>query len=333
MKREDYIHASMRVRVLEKQLIPHSLIRRMAEAEDFEETMRVFAESHYSAALAKAPRPDDYEFALKEERDRLYKDINEIAPGSPVNEFLALPYRYHDVKVLIREQFLGEDLSHLLVPVGGFDSAYFKGIIQFPEKNPKQTALEKAVAEATETFAKNKDPRELDVLLDKACIARLKEVADELDLPMLADYMKDRVDFLNLTTFFRARPYRLDREQLEALLFPGGRLGTDELSKAVTMEDQDLLKLVQERCPSPRVNEAVKAYLQDKDLTAFEKRRDDAGLHTMIVGGKVTYGPEVLLAYAMRKEAEIQNLRIILISAKNNIGSERVQGRLRVTHE
>lgn len=326
MKREDYIHASARVRTLEKQLLTPAVLRRLSEADSFEEAIRILVETPYASALSRAPHPDDYEFALKAARDRLYLDLKDLAPDSPVNRLLALPYVYHNAKALIRAHLLKADLDGLLVDAVEFDAAYVKGIIQFPEKNPRTTLLEQSIAAALADFESERSPRRVDLILDRACAA---EQAAAAEVPLTADYLSTRLDLINVETLLRLRRSGNPPDDRSLYLLPGGNLQPEELAGLAAAEDGPFFKGIQALGPPAILKKALDGYRQSGDLAVFEQMRDQWVAQLAVSGGRVTYGPEVLFAYAVRRETEIQNLRIILISAKNNIGHNRVQERLR----
>ena len=332
MKREAYIHASTRVRSLEKQLMPNTALDNLASASDFVTALQLFNESSYAAALSRAPRGDDYEFALTQTRDKLYRDLQDIAPESPVNEFLALPYIYHNGKVLLKAHFLQQDMEDLAVEAGGVELVYLAKIIESPEQNPRSTPFEVALAEAVEDFQKNRDPKRSDAILDRACATEMAEVVKEAKIPTMTNYFKERMDFINVGTFFRAVRRDVTSTEFEYFLVPGGHIDPQRLLQLYRLyneKSETFISGLDEAGATSRLKEAASAYLDGGDLAAFEKARDDAGIATAMAGARVTYGPEVIFAYAIRRETEIQNLRIILMAAKNNIDTSSVRERLR----
>ncbi|MGI6545781.1 MAG: V-type ATPase subunit [Fastidiosipilaceae bacterium] len=328
-KREDYIFASSRVRQMEKSLLSSRVLRGMADEENFRGTLKLFSESSYGVILANARRADDYEFALKAERDRIYTELQELVPGSPVNDLLAFPYVYHDLKVLLKEHILAADFSHMLVPAGGIDINYLRGVIQNPERNPRKTDVEVAIRQVQDDYAVHHDPQRIDLLLDKACAAAMAKTAAASGVEMLRTYTEQRIDFINLNAFLRVRNQGKDGEYLAEVLCAGGAVEPTGWLRLLDEGQTKIVNQLKSTTVSEPVSRALIQYFDYGQMSDVEKARDDAGVSLALEGSSVTYGPEVLFAYALRKEAEIQNLRMILSASKMNIPFERIAGRLR----
>ena len=70
----------------------------------------------------------------------------------------------------------------------------------------------------------------------------------------------------------------------------------------------------------------------DQNLLDLEKAIDDHQMDYSRLAKSMTYGPEVLMNYIISKEAEIKNLRIILVSKLNSLPKEFTLERLRETY-
>ena len=327
MKREDYIHASTRVRLLEKLLLPMSTLKRIAQATDFEEAFRQFKETSYARFFSSQDTSPLKVLQLAQAQ--LYKDLQDIAPHCPINRFIAQPFLYHNLKVLLREhygQFNGRDL---LIPVQDFDEAYYRGIIEYPSKNPRQTDQEKALVQAMMAYDATHRAQDIDMVMDRALGETLKRLAGESDVPVLQAYVLDRLDFDNFSILLRAKRQGLDGRQFLRLLSASGHVPYEIWVSLLTASKEEAMKSLQTNGASQALCLAAKRFYENQDLSQLEKSRDDHGIRQALNAGKITYGPEVIFAFATRRSTEIQNLRMILLALQNHIDSARVLERLR----
>ena len=70
----------------------------------------------------------------------------------------------------------------------------------------------------------------------------------------------------------------------------------------------------------------------NQNLLDLEKSIDDHQMDYSRLAKQMTYGPEVLMNYIISKEAEIKNLRIILVSKLNSLPKDFTLERLRETY-
>lgn len=58
----------------------------------------------------------------------VYQDLFSITPVAEIVELFALRYTYHNLKVLLKQRFSGEDLEQLLIPIGKYSIASLEEI-------------------------------------------------------------------------------------------------------------------------------------------------------------------------------------------------------------
>lgn len=328
-KREDYIYASSRIRVHEKRLIPLRQMQQLFEAGDYEEAMRLFKDTPYAAGFTQASGELSYDEVLEAERKRLFAEIAEAAPGSPLIRLISLNDAYHNLKVLLKQVLLEKDLSYLLVEPESLDLNYLSNIIRSPERNPLETPEEKALGAAAADYAEHQDPQRSEMLVDKAMYEELLSLAKGFENPLIGDWVKEQIDFINLETFLRLMRQHRSAGWLETAFIEGGRLPQKLLIKAYeegALPSEAQLKGIK---LTPRVREALARSRETGDPAVLEKARDEASLETAEEGLRMTYGPEVLFGYWLRREMEMLNLRMLLVSLKSGMSAEKRGERLR----
>lgn len=322
-KKEDYLYATGRVRSFEKRLLPKRQMTLMLEASSWEEVLRLFRETHYGRGLPAGAGLADCERALVAERKRLFKELLEVAPGSPVVQLVTAQDRYHNLKVLFKTVFLGEDLSHLLVDVPEKERLYRENLLRFPEKNPLESWEERAVAAALEDYHEHGDLQRAEFLLDRHMLMEMQELAGQIASPLISAWMEEQVDFYHLNVFLRMKSGAAARERFALTLAEGGSYTREEW---LAFYEKDQMPSFQGHARLA----ALAAVLNEEDGPALlEQARDEAGIQWAREGLKMTYGPEVLFSYWLSKEMELLDLRILLVSLSSLLPAEKRAQRLR----
>lgn len=331
--REAYIYASSRIRVAEKRLLTSQQLQQLFAAQDYQEALRLFRETPYGVSLSRAPEELSYDEALRMETRRLSRELAEAAPGSPLLGLFTLEDEFHNLKILLKQQVLGKDFSQLLVEVPGQNLLYLRKLVEQPERNPRESLQEKALSEALKELDQTADLQRGEFVLDRALFAAELELARHLDSPLIENWVRTRIDLQNLGTALRLRLSGGSEERFSLAFIPGGELAKVTLLPLVSeLGDEELGgESFTRRLPfhEPLLSAVVSA-LSKRDPARLEKARDEATLRAAREALKITYGPEVLFGYALSRQMEILNLRILLVSLQSGGKAEVRDNRLRV---
>ncbi len=331
--REAYIYASSRIRVAEKRLLTSQQLQQLFAAQDYQEALRLFRETPYGVSLSRAPEELSYDEALRMETRRLSRELAEAAPGSPLLGLFTLEDEFHNLKILLKQQVLGKDFSQLLVEVPGQNLLYLRKLVEQPQRNPRESLQEKALSEALKELDQTADLQRGEFVLDRALFAAELELARQLDSPLIENWVRTRIDLQNLGTALRLRLSGGSEERFSLAFIPGGELAKVTLLPLVSeLGDEELGgESFTRRLPfrEPLLSAVVSA-LSKRDPARLEKARDEATLRAAREALKVTYGPEVLFGYALSRQMEILNLRILLVSLQSGGKAEVRDNRLRV---
>lgn len=331
--REAYIYASSRIRVAEKRLLTSQQLQQLFAAQDYQEALRLFRETPYGVSLSRAPEELSYDEALRMETRRLSRELAEAAPGSPLLGLFTLEDEFHNLKILLKQQVLGKDFAQLLVEVPGQNLLYLRKLVEQPERNPRESLQEKALSEALKELDQTADLQRGEFVLDRALFAAELELARQLDSPLIENWVRTRIDLQNLGTALRLRLSEGSEERFSLAFIPGGELAKTTLLPLVSeLRDEELGgESFTRRLPfhEPLLSAVVSA-LSKRDPARLEKARDEATLRAAREALKITYGPEVLFGYALSRQMEILNLRILLVSLQSGGKAEVRDNRLRV---
>ena len=353
MNRDNYIGGSISTRIYENNLLSQNDLERLVDYDSLEEVLNALNDSSYRESIQTLARAEEYEKILDDELKKSYELIENTASDSNILDYFRERYNFHNLKVILKEIIQKENYSNLYSDLGNIDLAYIKksllnedaidvdfldtleieGYEPFNKStNPNDKYLEYA-KEALAVFNETKNPKDLDITLDKAYYTRLIEDANEIGLDQLTRFTKERIDLINLKTMLRIKSKDADLEELHSALIDGGYIDLSRFDELFPLDiNQVVVSLSNENINKYVVNAIDGDKTMNQNLLDLEKSIDDHQMDYSRLAKQMTYGPEVLMNYIISKEAEIKNLRIILVSKLNSLPKDFTLERLRETY-
>ena len=310
------------LRAKEANLLTRDQLERMLSEPSFADACRMAADAGYQDMSEMDVA--GVNAALEQRRVEELTDIREMLPDKAVAVLVCLQYDCHNAKVLVKS---GGDLAGneaLLSRAGCFTPEQLKEVYD-AESGAGDLPVEfaEAIRAAKQALARTGNPQLSDFLLDKAYFAEMLSLAERTGRPFLVDFVRNRIDKVNLRSLLRTLDMGKRSELLSSALIEGGGIGIEQLAEmASTKEDAARLYNV---TIFDRAAEAG-------DMTGFEKAADNAELEFTGGGCVIPFGPEVVVEYASALENEIVSLRIILTGKRMGIGAETLRERLRETY-
>lgn len=329
MDRMDYIQAASRTKVLETRLLSRAKIERMVDAKDMEEVLKILGETEYSNVMGGITRVEDYEKILSSELKRVYELMYEMSRDKIVVDLLALKYDYHNLKALVKEKILNQDLSDMYVEISTTDFQNLKSNYLTDNLKDIEPRFKEALEEVERDYEKNKDPQRIDILLDRFYFKHLYDLAKETEIPLFIKYVKDLIDFTNIRTLIRVKKQNKDMKFLEEALIPNGNISTDELVLSLSDPIDVIINKYKNYDISPEMRKGLEIYQDTNRLSEFEKLMDNYIMNLNKPSKYVNFGPEPLFSYIVAKETEIKVLRIIMVSKINKLSPDDIRERLR----
>ncbi|HHT21310.1 MAG TPA: V-type ATP synthase subunit C [Tissierellia bacterium] len=332
MTRDDYIQASTRTRVLEKRLLSRAQYDQLVEAKDMDEVFRLLSETVYGPYFSKADTPQSLDNAVDQALKDFYRDMRSMAPDKELVDIFLLKYRIHNHKVFMKELLLGEDQSDVYMDIDDGDFLERKETLMLMDEQLREREFPAYFAQALAAFDKTKDAQFIDIYADAAYFEKMLEYADELDVPMITEYVRDLIDFTNLKTLFRMRRQMRNATLVDDALIAGGNLAKNEISARFFDSVEDVVAQLKLKKVGSALQKGFEAYETNHKLASFEKYFENHSMDRLKDAKMINYGPEVLFAFMLAKETEIKNLRLILVSKLNNLPPEKIRERLRGTY-
>ncbi|MBO7668364.1 MAG: V-type ATPase subunit [Firmicutes bacterium] len=303
----DYIFPCVVIRSREVDLLSREELLRLLDLKSVQDIMNVLADHGYGDGKEQE-NPRDFEKVLSDNMKETYDTINSTIPDEKELSFFKYPNDYHNLKVLLKAEFLKSDASHLLIDSGTIPADKLQDMLRRRDFSLMTLEMRQAVDEAIELFAKSRDPQEIDLRLDKACYKDMLTDAEESGNQFLQEYVKKLIDSLNIDAFARLKEIGKPRAFFRRVFLDGGNLDENAVEqKAVAI-----------------VNEVT--------LSGVEKYLDTQRMEFVKDALYVPFGIEPVVGYLEAKEAEVMNLRMILTGKISGMDDALIRERLRETY-
>lgn len=328
MDRNEFVQPSVTTRIFEKSLLTKSDFERLTETADIEDAIRALQETTYKEEISKLSAAQNYEEALDNMLLDFYKKMYEMTREDSVVDLLALKYYYHNLKVVLKEYVLGEDLEYLYYKLENFPRDEIKKSID----TGASVEYSDVVREAIEEYEKEKNPQDIDIFIDKKYFEHLKKIAKESKVELFDKYVRNLIDFTNIATVLRCKRQDRTIDFLKKVLVEGGSIEVGELENIFGLEVDENSSIFRRTEFYKYLKKGIEEYKQTGTMSELERQKDNYFMELVKDVKKVTYGPEVLFAYLYARETEIKNIRIILISKLNLTEANSIHERLRETY-
>lgn len=331
IKQTDYLFSTARVRSIEKNMLTSERAEKMIDSKSADDAIKILYDCDYGygkdPVLAK-----DFEILLSEEHKKTYEFINSIAPQKDYFNIFLYPYDYHNLKVIMKSEYLGKNTIDSLFDVGSIEINKLKYAVREREFKELTENMAKAITEVAETFPKNKDPQIIDIIFDKYLYDEMLQAAKFMDIKFVIDYMKMQVDIINIKTFIRLRKMKKSWDFFSKVFLEGGNIS---LRTFISSYDDPYDSFAEELFVygyKDILLEGIESLNKTGMFTKLEQLFDNKLMSHVKSAKYVAYGIEPLMSFLIAKENEIKVARIILAGKLAGISSEKIKERMRVTY-
>ncbi len=312
---QEYLYLSARLRAKESGIVGKERLARFCAMPEAEILSTLAAEGFFPP---NTPR----ETALLQMLRDGFSVLCE-APDPHALAFLRYPYDAHNLKTALKCHILSRDPSPLYLDVGTVPVSELTGVpTSVPESLPVH--LREAVEKAYHAYLQNKDPREIDFLLDAACFA---DMAECNEIPLAVRLVALRADVTNLRTCRRLLAMQaggMGEGMLRRAFLPGGTLTLDALLALYGGGEEEFFASVAK-------GEYARVFEKD-DPAEIDRAAEDLYLCAAREGARVPFGAEVVIGYVLGIEYAVKNLRILLVAKETGEDTEGLNRRLRESY-
>lgn len=181
------------------------------------DTDYLFLSTYLQAKLARAGEgPTDKAAAFRE--------LSQLAPDPRIVDLFRLKYDYHNAKVYLKSIAAGTENSRLYSPLGRFSPEKLAEQCRSEDYRGLPQIFSKALAAAAQTLGRTADPRLADFLLDRAYLAELQELAEQVGSSFLLGYAALFADAMNLRALARMLKSSVKPDAAAQVLAEGGQI-------------------------------------------------------------------------------------------------------------
>lgn len=327
MIREDYVQSSATTRIFEKSLLDLSTINKLIDSTDYEEFKRILSDTSYGELANSINSRTEFDEGLDEEANKMYREFQRMIKDPELIEILTAKYTFHNLKTLLKNRILDEDLMYLILRVNDYDYEGIYSEIMEHGKVSKDKPFSEYVNKALEEYNDSKDPQRLDMQMDMFQYEYMLSLAKETNSSIIVEYVRNLIDAQNINMTLRAKQQNHRVNCVADFLIDGGNIPR-EIYLTYYFEDiGEIIKEFKSYNIYKSLEEALDRYGEDGKLLHFRQTTDFYLDQISIRGKKITYGPEVLFSYMLRKEREIRILRTIVIGKINDLTPDEIRER------
>ena len=331
IKDSDYLYSTSRVRSIEKHMLTRERAEKMIEAKSLEDALRVLDDCYYGYGNESAEF-SNYETLLSEEHKKTYDFIKSVAPDVKHFNIFLYPYDYHNLKVLMKNEYLNKDETDTLVDTGSIDLKVLKHALKERSFSDLTDNMGKALKEIIEDFPKTRDPQLIDIILDRYCFDEMLKAAEKTKNKFIIDYVMMQIDSINVKTYVRLRKMNKSWDFFTKVFLQGGKIHEHVFIKNYDEPFERFAEQLLAYDFKEEFFEGYEALTETGKFTRLEKLLDNKLMAHVKSARYVPYGIEALAGYLIAKDNEIKIARIILAGKTAGISPELIRERLRETY-
>lgn len=330
-KPEQYAYAVGKIRALEAKLLNTAFLERMTEAPTAEAALKILNEAPvYQEYVKQGIVARDFERMLEQELKNMYLTVEKLFYEKRVINAFRAKYDFTNAKAIIRNLYLKEKKALEFFDFGLIDAEKLKYSIESRDFRDMPKSLAMPIQKALGFFDQNKDPQELDFILDKAWCDYA--YSSTQDIVFVNEYLKSFVDLNNTMTFLRCAISKKDAGFLKKALLDNGRIPMKEFVRLYERSHHDLYIELSRRDYLKYIKDGVDEAFNQGSLERLEKEADDYLISYLKSAKYTAFGLEPIFAYMVASENQAILLRNVLIGKIYNQSPEQIRKGQRLTY-
>ena len=323
VKDNDYAYAVAKIKALSTRLFDQVYLMRLVDAEDMDSFSKLLSGRGYPVTI-------DLDESLDRELIETYQFCEGLLIDEHKNIITALrkKYDYHNCKVLMKAELLGENKDYLLSGCGSINSELLSEAVRERRFGKLPGEMANAAKECFALLEQERNTHKCDIILDRACFLDMLDLAKKADNPFFLTFIKYQIDIANIIAFCRIQKNGGSEHDLQEILVSGGDINTANLN--INMGYDALKNVLKEM--GTEVESAVEQLEKEGSFTSLERLLDDYLIRFIKNVKYQSFGPEPIVAYLFAKESELKAVRIIASGKSGGVSDDIIRERLRETY-
>ena len=332
--REDwrYAFAVGTLRVLQTRLLESARLNDLANSQNVEEMLGRLTGSAYAPAAEATVLSEQMEARLKDLRRAAYQLAVSLSQDEALQRFLQGPEDFRNIKILLRRSLVEDSPALDLSDLGFIQPAQLEQIFETEKYDTLPEAMAAAIQQAITAYYEDKNPRSLDLILERGAFVYRQELAGELKNEYLLSLCSLRADLSNIRSMARLKWLAADRKLLGQAFLPGGAVELSRLLSAFAGAWEAIPALFFVTAYAELIEHGLAFLVANDSFLRLEKYCDDYLTEFLKATNQVVAGPEPLVAYLLSTEQEIRSLRLIFSAKQVGLAAETIRDRLAVSY-
>lgn len=329
MKQFTYHELNPLVRLKELELLTPELLTRMLKAEDLDEVEVLFRGTVYGEFLTDK-FSESFEEALGKAQEELLAELVQIIPDPKVIWIYTMRFTFHNLKALIKAEFLDQNFDDLYIYDGFYSLDQIKTAIRTGQASGLPEFLLESIQEVREHFEESNSLQGIDIILDRKYLYCQRKVADMIDEPELTKEVISFIDFTNILMIARGIKQKRSRNFMSTALSSHGSILKEELLDCAEGDLEQFTNYLR----TTAYGELIEPIIEDNivDLSQLERLCDDYLTSFFETAQTQAFGPLPVLALLNAKTIEVKNLRLIITGKRIGLTEEQIRERMRETY-
>lgn len=324
----DYLYATARIRAVEAADSLHEKNEKMLNAPDFSEAVSVLLGS----AAAENINSGNYQTVLDGELVKSYDLVGSMLGDNPIMTIFKCPYDCNNLKLAIKSEIKGVKSTDMYYTFGTVSVSELENAMHERDFSAFPKNMAAAASDALEAYSKNGDPQTIDIVIDRACLTDMLEMATGFGCEYLTNIVKNKVDSYNILGFIRCTRMKKSAEFYRKLSLDGGTVDCDNIISAYENGLEALAELLKSSHYSS-VYDTIIAQLAEPAKGFFsnvERRLENVSSARVEEVKYIAFGPEIPVSFLITREKELKNAGIILAGKSAGLETDAIRERLRV---
>ena len=332
--REDwrYSFAVGRLRVLQTRLLESGRLTDLANSVNTEEMVTRLSGTAYAPSTETTGLAEQIETRLRDLRREAYRLVVSLSKDESLQRFIQGPEDFRNIKILLRRNLIENSPALELSDLAYMSPEQLAEIFEAEKYDALPQTMTEAIQKAIAAYYEDKNPRNIDVELDRGAFLYRRELADKLKNEYLLSLCGLSADLTNIRSMARLKWLEADRKLLGQVYLPGGSVELSRLQSALTNTWEAIPGLFFATAYAELIEHGLAFLVANDSFLRLEKYSDDYLGEFLRASNQVVAGPEPLVGYILGIEQEIRSVRLIFSAKQAGMSAETIRDRLTVSY-
>ena len=314
--------------VLQTRMLESGRLTDLANSVNAEEMASRLSGTAYAPSAEATGLAEQLETRLRDIRREAYRLVVSLSQDEALERFIQGPEDFRNAKILLRRSLIENSPELELSDLGYTGAEALEEIFEAEKYEALGETMAEAIGKAIASYYEDKNPRNIDVELDRGVIVYRRELAGELNNEYLLSLCGLLADLANIRSMARLKWLEEDRKLLGQVYLPGGSVELSRLQSAMSSPWESIPGLFFATPYTELIEHGVAFLAANDSFLRLEKYCEDYLGEFLRASNQVVAGPEPLVAYVMNIEQEIRSVRLVFSAKQAGMAAETIRDRL-----